>query len=313
NKTVNTQETVRIFTGAQVPADCDTIIMQEYAKQNGATVYFEAEKITQGNHIRKQAEQLRSGQKVLSTGQILNPSAISLIASLGLDKVMTVVKPRAKILVTGDELMKSGESGDGKIYESNGIMLQNLLSYSGIESKPVILNDSLDAIKLRIENESKDHDIILISGGVSVGDYDFTREAIKLNNFDIIFHGVSQKPGKPLLFAKKQNKYIFGLPGNPRSVFMCYCNFVYPFLNHISGSPKPFLWQIQTVLNHDYKKKDDGKTYILSGNYTGNSVEINGMQGSHVMLSLVNSNCLVRIDTPEIKAGDPVTIQLLPF
>ncbi len=312
---VKEKQAARIFTGAAIPNGIDTIVMQEYTVRDGDRVMVNDLKLWKGANIRKKGEQLKIGAVAIEKFSRLNPASIGLLASLGVRSLKVSRKPKVQIVVTGNEFAEPGtELQKGKIYESNGMMLCAALRKSSIDSEYTKCIDDLDQLKSAINSAENNGDIVIISGGVSVGDYDYTKRALEESGYTSVFHKVAQKPGKPLLFAEKRSKFAFGLPGNPRSVLVCFYMYVYPFISKMMGAEAPSLPLLQLPINHDYKKKPDEKAYLLNAKINDNSVSILEGQGSHMLHSFAIADALAIL--PENKntftKGDTISVHLLP-
>lgn len=327
-------EAIRIFTGAPIPEGTDTVIMQEHVeltcpasadrqetgRQNGSSIQINLDllRLKKGANIRRQGEQILKGAIALSKGTMLNPAGIGFLASLGIGMVSVFRLPEIGIVVTGNEFTSLIREPDnieiGKIYESNGIMLQSALRKMGINTNHQTGEDNPKKLKTLLQKVTDLNDITIITGGVSVGRYDFTKATLEDIGFKIVFHKVSQKPGKPILFAKKGNKVAFGLPGNPRAVLICFYEYVYPFIRNIMGHTDPFLPTIQLPLAQDYEKKDDKKGHFLAVKLNGNEIKLLEIQGSHMLQSLSGADGLMIL--PENKTtflkGELVDVHLLP-
>ena len=235
---------VRILTGAVLPPGADTVVKVEDTEEDGdCVIILETAKI--GLNIRKQGEEVKKGKMVIKSRKILNPAQIGICASVGKHKVKAFKKPKVAILNTGKELFPLDadcEIKDYQIRDSNGPSLQAALRKSGLNLKNSKLEVSPDDPEI-LENKLKklvaDNDVVILSGGVSVGKYDFVPEAIKKIGAEIQIHGILMKPGKPFLYATfGSNKHIFGLPGNPLSVLTGFYELVLPGLLKMSGFSK---------------------------------------------------------------------------
>ena len=216
-------ECVRIFTGAAVPDTANAVVIQEKVKRFETKI--ELENLPQlGQNIRAQGTQIKKGSFPLEKGQVLNPAGLGLIQSLGIQKVKVFRKPRVCVIVTGNELLPPGSTlSEGKIFESNSLILKAALHQIQIEPQiitgvPDQLEDTEDVLKEAFATS----DLVLISGGISVGDYDFVGKALQNLGVKDIFYKVRQRPGKPLYFGKKGNTFCFALPGNPASTLTCF-------------------------------------------------------------------------------------------
>jgi len=308
-------ECARIFTGAPICSGADTIIMQENVSLNKQIVRINKTDIKIGANLRKAGEQIKKGDIALQKGTKLNPAAIGFLASLGIKKVIVSKSPRIQIILSGDEFIESEMKQEkGKIFESNGIMLAASLNQLGIDCKFKVCPDDLHKLTNMIKEAEDRADILLLSGGVSVGKYDFTKSALEGNNFITIFHKVKQKPGKPLLFSRKKRIVAFGLPGNPRAVLICFYIYILPYIRNSMGEIEGKLIPIRISLSSDYKRKDDGKVHFLAGHLADNKASILGAQGSHMLNSLSQANILIKLTEKEIslKKGDLINAYVIP-
>ncbi|MBL7899098.1 MAG: molybdopterin molybdotransferase MoeA, partial [Crocinitomicaceae bacterium] len=229
-------EAVRIYTGSAVPDTANCVVQQEIVVVENDHIKFTSE-VKLSMNIRQKGEQIQQKAVALKKGDVLNPAAIGFLATLGLTEVLVYSKPKIFILTTGSELINPGETlRHGQIFESNSIMISSLLHEKGFTDVTIerVKDDLEDTIK-KIKEALELCDLLLISGGISVGDYDFVKEALKQNNVNEHFHKIRQKPGKPILFGTKGKKMIFALPGNPASALTCLYIYVLPALNKVAG------------------------------------------------------------------------------
>jgi len=213
-------EAVRIFTGARVPSSVDTVVIQEKVTREGNTIHFDTTKVKKGENIRFKGEQSKEGDLVLHENTFVNAAVVGFLASLGIDKVKIFAKPTIGLLYTGDELVEIGTPlPEGKIYNANSYTLQAALAEIG-QSLSLVqhIADTQQATEQAIREALEKVDILLLSGGISVGDYDFVRTSLQNIGVEEVFYKVAQKPGKPLYFGKYGHKRIFALPGNPAYV-----------------------------------------------------------------------------------------------
>lgn len=311
---IKSGETVKIFTGAQVPESCDTVLMQEDVNRKDEKIAINILPLG-GANVRKKGEQIKKGITAIGKGALLNSASIGFLASLGISSVKAAKLPRVGIVVTGNEFVKSeNRARSGTIFESNRIMLMTALGNLNIKPQCKSCKDDLDKLTELVEKEIRSKDILLVSGGVSVGDYDFTEAALKRLKFNIIFHGVFQKPGKPILFAKKKNKVVFGLPGNPRSVLICLYEYVYPFILASMKNCAPFLRNIRLPLLDKYAKKEDKALYLTS-KLEGDKIRILGAQDSHMLKSFSEADSIVFLSEGKrnYESGEIVNVHILPL
>ncbi|MCK6650147.1 MAG: molybdopterin molybdotransferase MoeA [Bacteroidia bacterium] len=306
---------VRIFTGAKIPKGVDTIVIQEDAKLVGNKLQIENKDIIKESNIRRKGSQIKKGECAIPKGTKLTPPLIGFLASMGIRSVNVHKKPKISIIVTGTELITADQERTvGKIYESNGITLKTALRSIGITDISLFhVNDDENELKNTLKKALDNSDIILLTGGISVGKYDFTYSAMKQLEIKELFYKVKQKPGKPLFFGKKENTAIFGLPGNPAAVITCFYNYVFQAINIYSGNNSIFLKSLQLKTASDYKKKI-GLTTFLKANINNNKVIIHEGQESNILSSYLNSDCMVSLpeQTEEIYKNDLVEILLFP-
>ncbi len=234
----------RILTGAVLPPGADTVVKVEDTEENGVCVTI-LETAEKGLNIRKQGEEVRKGKMVIQSKKNLDPAQIGICASVGKSKIKVFKKPKVAILNTGKELFPLNADCEIKNYQirdSNGPSLQAALNNSGLNlknSKIEVSPDDLEILEAKLRKLVVENDVIILSGGVSVGKYDFVPEAIKKIGAEIQIHGILMKPGKPFLYATLgDNKQIFGLPGNPLSVLTGFYELVLPGLRKMSGFSK---------------------------------------------------------------------------
>lgn len=312
--TIEPQKCFRIFTGAPVPNGSDTVIMQEHCETENNFIHFMNETITVGANVRPLGSQVHANEEILKIGTRLTPGSIGFLATLGIKEIEVYSKPRVSLLITGSELVKAGEILEfGQIYESNSSMLQAALTEGGIECKRIYfskddLNDTIQSITEALHGT----DFLLITGGISVGDYDFVQEALKKNEVSTVFYKLKQKPGKPLYFGRKNNTYIFALPGNPASVLTCFYEYVVPAIRKFSSGIFAISNKQKKQLLHDYTKKGN-LTHYLKAHSTSDGVVILGAQESYKLNSFTEANCLVMIEEErnELKKGDMVEAHML--
>ena len=224
-------QAVKIFTGAAVPDSAQAVIQIEKVTVDGSNLLLE-EIIKPETNVRQLGAQIMKGAIALEEGTFPSPAAIGFLTGLGFTKVKVFQKPSIGIVVTGNELVSAGENlSSGKVYESNAIMLQTALfdaNYNEVSLYKV--NDDFENTKNALEKSINENDVVLVSGGISVGDYDFVGKALESLKVETLFYKVNQKPGKPLLVGKQNEKIIFALPGNPAASLTCFYVYVLPTL-----------------------------------------------------------------------------------
>jgi molybdopterin molybdotransferase len=255
-------ETVRIFTGAPVPAGADAIVMQEDVTRDGDEIIINVA-VEAGEFVRRRGCDLAEGQRILAKGERIRAAKVALLASQGFAEVAVSGEVNAAIISTGDELVKPGQKIElGQIYDSNSVLLDALLKRCGAiiysvehcrdEREPLI-----DAIKRGSENH-----ILIITGGVSVGEHDFVKDALRGLGVQIDIWRVAIKPGKPFLFGNIDKCAVFGLPGNPVSAFVTFLQFVRPAILKMMGATNLDLPKVPAKLSLDLTNDSDRPHYI---------------------------------------------------
>jgi len=306
---------IRIFTGAPVPVGADTVVMQEKTKVEGESLYIEDGNMQQGLNVRTKGSEIKAGDLAVAQESLLMPAAIGFLAGIGVTEVLVYPNPSVSIIVTGNELQTPGQPlQPGQIYESNSYSLQAALKQLHITDVKVFhAEDTLDKVRQVIHDALQKTDVIFLTGGVSVGDYDFVAAAAKENGVEKIFHKIKQKPGKPFYFGKKENKLVFGLPGNPASVLTCFYEYVEPALRQMVKQKKG-LKMMKVPLEETFNKTA-GINNFLKGFYDGKAATPLHAQESYRLSSFANANCLIKIEEVATVCGkgEIVEIHLLPI
>lgn len=302
-------ECVRIFTGAMIPEGADTVVMQELVQQKGEVISHTDVKLKRGGNVRYKGEQLRAGEVVLERGVTVDAAAIGLLASVGVREVRVAARPRVALLITGNEFAEGATPQPGKIFGSNGIMLQVALRKEGIDATVMNVRDDRGALIAAWKELAPVHDLIISTGGVSVGDHDLIPPTLKELQADIRFHGVMQKPGKPMLLAVLDGTAVFGLPGNPRAVMVLFLEYVAPFLRAMQGCAAPWLRSDVLPIDRELRVKGD-RAEFRAARVEGGSVKLLADEGSHKLRSLTEANAIAFIpaEVRELKKGDPLEV-----
>lgn len=304
----------RIFTGAPLPEGADTVVMQEKVVLTDTGLSIQDENLQMGSNVRAQGSEIKSAELAMKKGTFLSPAAIGFLAGIGIHTIDVFPLPAISIIVTGKELQQPGQVLNfGQVYESNSYSLRAALRNEGITTVPVFeADDDLIILTEVLETALQQSDIVLLTGGVSVGDYDFVIQAAHHCAVEQVFHKVKQKPGKPLYFGKRGRKLVFGLPGNPSSVLSCYYNYVLPAIKKLSHLADHIKY-IQATLSKEYLKAA-GLTHFLKGSYENGRVLPLNAQESFRLSSFAIANCLICLDESrtEFQPGETVTIMLLP-
>lgn len=319
--TVPAGSAVRIMTGAVMPAGCDTVVPQELCRVQGETVIIPQGVVRAGDNRRLRGEDLARGKTALPAGKVLRPADLGLIASLGMAEVPVRRRLRAAFFSSGDELRSVGEPLDpGCVYDSNRYTLWGMLARLGCDIIDLgVVPDSPQALETALRTATECADVVITSGGVSVGEADYLRSTLSSMG-DVVFWRIAMRPGRPLAFGQLRagghSAWLFGLPGNPVAVMVTFYAFVRPALLHAMGAsaqPQPTLRAIsaQTL------RKKPGRTEYQRGLLTllpdGRwQVGAIGNQGSGVLSSMSQAHGLIVLhhDQATVQAGDPVDVLL---
>ncbi|HHF0485415.1 TPA: bifunctional molybdopterin-guanine dinucleotide biosynthesis adaptor protein MobB/molybdopterin molybdotransferase MoeA [Vibrio antiquarius] len=308
-------QAVKIMTGAPTPLNGDTVVMREQASQEGDRVTFNGANIKAGQNVRQAGEDLVIGSDVFTAGTRLASPEMGMIASLGFGEANVFRKLKVAVFSTGDEVQAPGtEQKANSIYDSNRFTIMGMLEKLGCEILDFgILEDNEQLMIEALENASAQADVVMTSGGVSVGDADYIKLALdKLGQID--FWRINMRPGRPLAFGQINNKPFFGLPGNPVAVMVSFINFVEPALRKMQGEQgwKPL--KVNAIATENLRSRQ-GRTEFSRGIYelddTGRlTVRTTGKQGSGILRSMSEANCLIEISPAidTVKAGESVTI-----
>ncbi len=312
--TLKQGEAVRIFTGARVPESADTVVMQEHTSVEKNVLIVE-EVPKKGSNVRPQGEQIKKGEVALQKGTLLKQAAIGFLAGLGIEEVKVFNLPKVSILITGNELQPPGKKlKKGQVYESNSITLKLALKNLGINKVTVEhVKDKLGATTKVIKKHLRQADVVLISGGISVGDHDFVKEALERNKVEELFYKVNQKPGKPLWFGKKDEKVVFALPGNPASSLTCFYVYVLPALKRMMGHRDMHLPRKTATASEDIRNKHR-KDLFLKGIVNDGKAKVLIGQASSMLRSFAICNALLMIpaDQEVVKQGEAFQYIQLP-
>jgi molybdopterin molybdotransferase len=308
------ENAVRIFTGAAVPTGADTVIMQEKTKTHNEELIIEDEALQAGVSVRPRGSEIKAGALALEKGSTLSPAAIGFLAGIGTANVRVYPNPSISLIITGNELQQPGRRLEhGQVYESNSFALKAILKQLQIEDVQISYAiDKQEIVTSSLQKALQQSDVVLLTGGISVGDYDFVLQATTECGVEKLFHKVKQRPGKPLYFGKKNDKLVFGLPGNPSSVLTCFYQYVITALEKLSNK-KPVLKIIRAPLSKPFQKTAL-LTHFLKGIYDGKTVTPLDAQESYRLSSFATANCLIQVEE-EITAcneGEFVKVYLLP-
>ena len=303
-------EATWIFTGAAVPENANAVIqIEKTSTQNSILLLTENPKID--TNIRPIGEQISKGELALKKGVLLNAAAIGFLAGLGIVKVEVFKKSTVGVIVTGNELIERGNSLElGQVYESNGLMIQMVLNqYKYDLVRHYKVQDNLLDTRTVIDKALKENDIIILSGGISVGNYDFVAKALEQLNVEILFHKIKQQQGKPFCVGKLDDKLVFALPGNPAASLTFIYIYVLPVLERISGKQNQlFDFKFKNILHS--KEINNPRDQFFKAKVNGETVEILSHQASSMLSSFATANALVYIEAGQytISVGDKVKV-----
>jgi molybdopterin molybdotransferase len=311
-------ECIRIMTGGVVPAGLDTIVMQERVRAEGDRVVVGPGQ-RRGQNLRKAGEDLRRGSVAAARGRLVTPSDIGLLASLGIAEVSIYRKLRVAFFSTGDELVSVGQAlAPGQIYDSNRYTLYGMLSRLGVDMIDMgVVRDDPALIERAFRDAAEIADVVITSGGVSVGEADFIKDLLNRLG-EVLFWKIAMKPGRPLAYGRVGKAHFFGLPGNPVAVMVTFYQFVRDAMYVLMGrDPVPELPVFEAVCTSTLKKfagRTEFQRGILTRGGDGSwTVRVTGEQGSGILSSMSEANCFIILpaeqgDTP---AGSRVCVQVL--
>jgi molybdopterin molybdotransferase len=311
---------VRNFTGGALPAGADSVVMQERAREENGRVHVAAGALRRAGENRRFAgEDLKAGQTVFSAGQRVHPAELGMIASLGINEVGVYRRLRVAFFSTGDELKSIGTPlRPGEIYDSNRYTLHGMLARLGCETVDMgVVRDSPDALERALAVAAASADVVITSGGVSVGEADYVRSILdKLG--EVLFWKIAMKPGRPLAYGKLGSAHFFGLPGNPVAVMVTFYQFVREALLTLQGQREVAPVPTFKVALASPIRKLPGRTEFQRGILTadglgGWKVRTTGDQGSGILSSMSQANCFIVLgtDVGNVAAGELVDVQIL--
>jgi molybdopterin molybdotransferase len=317
---VGAGECIRIMTGGVVPAALDTVVPIEHTRLAGEDrerVVF-GSNIRRGQNVRSAGEDIRRGAVVLRRGQWLRPAELGLIASLGIGEVTVYRRLRVAFFSTGDELVSIGHPlGAGQVYDSNRYTIHGMLARLGVESIDMgVVRDEPQALEAQFAQAARTADVVITSGGVSVGEADYIRQMLERMG-EVVFWKIAMKPGRPLAYGRIGGAHFFGLPGNPVSVMVTFYQFVRePLLRMMGRDPLPLLPVFKATCSAPLKKVP-GRTEFQRGILAaraggGYEVRPTGEQGSGILSSMSQSNCFILLGEAQgpVAAGTEVEVQM---
>lgn len=317
-KELQVGECIQCMTGAKIPLGADSIVMVEHSSGYSESEFVKImKKPIPEQHIRKKGEEIKKGELLISKGVSISPNEIGVCATLGYGKVLVSKKPRIAIFGTGDELVEPGSNlKEGQIYNSNLYVFTELSKHFGAEIiMKNIIKDNKESLKLFLSEALKTCDIVISSGGVSMGKYDYIRDVFMEIGVKEHFWKVAQKPGKPLFFGSTSDSLIFGLPGNPVSSFICFVEYVNPVIQEMLNEKK--YSKIIATLKNDFPNEKQKHRFLFGRSWIDDNGELmcstTNKLGSHMLSSSLSANCIIEAPRANLnlKAGDKITINPL--
>ncbi|RFT15299.1 MAG: Molybdopterin biosynthesis protein MoeA [Candidatus Saccharicenans subterraneus] len=316
-------QTVKVMTGAPVPAGADSVVPVEEAEEKDGVIFIKRE-FKAGENVREAGEDVKKGQVIITAGTVLRAPHLGLLAACGVSRVKVYRRPKVAVLITGNELCRPGEKLlPGKIYDSNSIILEALLETSPAELVALRqVRDDFKSLTAALRAAKGKADVIITSGGVSVGDYDLVKEAAKKLGAEEVFWKVAQKPAKPLAFYQlkkgKQLAWLFGLPGNPGAVMISFEEYVRPFIKKLSGRQDYWPREVEAVLTVPYRKKRGRLNFVrgrleqVEGTWRATPA---GQQESGIISSLAETDglALVPAEADFLPEGSKVRVHLVEW
>lgn len=308
---------VKVMTGAPIPDGADAVIRFEDVKREGDLVRL-YHPVKAGSNIIPSGEDVEKGETIARKGMVINPPLLGLLAAAGVNEVPVFRKVKIAIFSTGDELMEpEAKLTPGKIYDSNLHSLIASCAKLGAEPIPMgIVPDEKPAIAERLAQALEQTDLVITTGGVSVGDYDIVPDAIREIGADNIFHKIDMKPGSPMIAAKYKNKLIAGLSGNPAAAFISFDLIVVPLIKKMAGFDKKLPSKISAILSDNFNKPSNQRRFLRAKLYADKGkvfVKLTGNQSNGVLKSIVDCDALIDIPAGSgpLSAGQEVSVVIL--
>ncbi len=319
NITLKKGECIQCMTGAKIPKGADSVVMVENTSgfnNNSVVKIFSETSIN--NHIRKEGEEIRKGSSLLSKGIRITPSEIGILATFGYGNISVYKKPKIAIFGTGNELVEPGSNlKPGQIFNSNLYVFSDLVRKSGSELVlKKVIKDNKNSLKYFLDKALKECDIIISSGGVSMGKYDYVRQVFIELGVKERFWKVAQKPGKPLFFGNRSSTLIFGLPGNPVSSYIGFMIWVWPVIDMMMGNSEDL--SVTAILKEKFPLENQKHRFLFGKVWSENGTlfcKPSTKLGSHMLSSSKDANCIIGVGKGEnyLRSGESVQINLLPW
>lgn len=308
---INSGEAARIFTGAPMPDGANTVIQQELVSLNNHEISFEAENVQPGANVRLRGAQCKQGDTIIKAGTIITPGVVALLSSVGINTIQVYRQPKVKVIVTGNEVVNPGTAlHSGEIYNANQPAMLAYLHLLGIKNAGAVhVKDNPDELRQLVSAALNSSDVLILSGGISVGEFDFVYKALSDEGVQPLFYKIRQKPGKPMFAGKKSETLVFALPGNPAAVVICFNQYVKPCLQYMCGFENTFSTSAWLPLAHDWEKKG-ALAHILKVEVKNGEVNILQGQDSFNVLPFTDVNAFGLLHEADMvkKKGDIIEI-----
>ncbi len=314
--TLDAGEAIRIFTGAPLPTGADAVVMQEDVEVAGGIITLH-EGVEPGENVRRRGGDVCAGQILLRRGEVLTPARLGLLASQGIPEVPIHARPLVQIVTTGDELVEPGAPLlPGEIYNSNSPMLQAAVARAGAIGAASHAIDNPEILRETLSRALAAADLVVVAGGVSVGERDYVKETLTELGVETEFWRVRVKPGKPFLFGRHPDgTLVFGLPGNPVSAFVTFTLFVAPVIHRLLGhevEAGPAGPGTLSGIAAEAMANPGDRPHYLRGIVENGRVRLSGTQQSHAIYGLSRANCLIRLAPDQsVAPGEPVIYRLI--
>jgi molybdopterin molybdotransferase len=313
---IKNEEAIKIMTGAPIPEGADAVIMVEDTRAEGDMVTILKE-VEEGENIRRVGEDVKKDEVVIQKGTLLKEAHVGMLAALGISKIKVTKKPKIAILATGDEVIDIKEElKPGKVRNVNAYSLSSqVIRWGGVPIDMGIVKDDVRQLREKLEASLK-HDLVLTSGGVSVGEYDLVKDVLIEMGMDVKFWKVAVRPGKPVLFGVLKGKPVFGLPGNPVSSMVSFEVFVRPAILKMLNQKDDDRREVEAILEEDIKKKEGLRFFLRAKTRWENGAyytKTTGPQGSGILSSMVLANSLIILpeDKVIVRKGEKVCVRFL--
>ena len=305
-------QAVRIFTGAAMPAGADTVLVQEEARRDGDTVTLDGDGPAHtGRNVRPRGLDFAADDVLVAAGERLTPARLAVAATGGVARLSVARPVRVALAATGDELVAPGTGGTDDLPESNRLLLRGLLAGMGVAFVDLgILPDRLDTLTRAFAEVEAD--VLVTTGGASVGDHDLVRPALEAAGVTLDFWRIALRPGKPMLAGRRGSMAVVGLPGNPVSAFVTALLFVRPLVAHLAGAADPFPATTHAILGEPLPANGERTDYMRAA-LVGGRVHVSAVQDSSMLRTLARSQCLVVREphAPAARAGDSAEILMI--